>query len=242
MNVATTALEFSALTKRYGETEAVSSLSMRVRAGIIFGLVGANGAGKTTLIKCLLDFCGIDEGEIAIFGVPSTRTEARRRLAFLPERFVPPYYLTAGDFLRYMARMYDRTFDQGASVEMLAALDLDASLLTKPVRSLSKGMTQKLGVAGTLLSGRELLVLDEPSSGLDPHARALFKAVIKSARSNGQSVFLTSHSLADVDELCDEIAVLHRARLRYAGSPAELKRQHGAQSLEQAFLRTIGES
>lgn len=242
MDVTTTALEFAGLSKRYGKTEAVSSLALKVQAGTTFGLVGANGAGKTTLIKCMLAFCDFDEGRIAIFGVPSSSTEARRRLAFLPERFMPPYYLTGKDFLRYMAAMYERKFDLDESIRTLASLDLDSDVLTIPVRALSKGMTQKLGIAGCLLSGRELLVLDEPSNALDPKARALLKIALKSARSLGRTIFLTSHELADVDEVCDEMAVLHQGSLRFAGTPAALKQRHDASNLEQAYLACIGDS
>lgn len=242
MDATTTALEFAGLSKRYGKTEAVSSLALKVRAGTTFGLVGANGAGKTTLIKCMLAFCDFDAGRIAIFGVPSSRTESRSRLAFLPERFVPPYYLTGKDFLKYMAGMYGRNFDLEECIGTLSSLDLESGVLTKPVRALSKGMTQKLGIAGCLLSGRELLVLDEPSSGLDPKARALFKMAVKSARSQGRTIFLTSHALADVDEICDEMAVLHQGSLRFTGTPTALKQQHDASNLEQAYLTCIGES
>ncbi len=242
MNTAIPALQFDKLTKRYGQTEAVSSLTLTVDTGTTFGLVGANGAGKTTLIKCLLDFCDVDSGHIAVFGVPATKTEARKRLAFLPERFTPPHYLTGQDFLRYMARMYCRRFDLEACANTLADLDLDNDVLVKPVRTLSKGMTQKLGLAGCLLSARDLLVLDEPGSGLDPKARALFKAALRRAQSAGRTIFLTSHTLADVDEICDRIAVLHQGGLRFSGSPSELKLQQGASTLEQAFLKSIGET
>jgi ABC-2 type transport system ATP-binding protein len=152
---------------------------------------------------------------------------------------VPPYYLTGKDFLKYMAGMYGRNFDLEECISTLVSLDLDSDVLANPVRSLSKGMTQKLGIAGCLLSGRELLVLDEPSSGLDPKARALFKTALKTARSLGRTVFLTSHALADVDEICDEMAVLHQGSLRFAGSPAALKQQYGTSSLEQAYLDCI---
>jgi ABC-2 type transport system ATP-binding protein len=202
-------------------------------------LVGANGAGKTTLIKCLLDFCDFDSGRIEIFGVPSTDTSARSRLAFLPERFVPPYYLTGEDFLRFMLRMYGRRYQATDAHAMLDALDLTRETLRKPVRAFSKGMTQKLGLAACLLSGRQLLVLDEPTGGLDPKARALLKAQLKSLHADGTTLFLTSHSLADVEELCDEMAVLHQGRLRYVGTPHGLKQQHAAASLEQAYLECI---
>ena len=240
MKNAPPALQFDALTKRYGKTEIVSSFSLTVETGSTFGLVGANGAGKTTLIKCLLDFCAIDEGSVRIFGIPATDTGARSRLAFLPERFAPPYYLTGSDFLRYMAHMYCRPFDLESCESTLADLDLDPAVLSAPVRTLSKGMTQKLGLAGCLLSARELLILDEPGSGLDPKARALFRGALTRARSAGRTIFLTSHTLADVDALCDRIAVLHDGGLQFVGSPAELKERHDAVSLEQAFLKCIG--
>ena len=242
MNAQAPALQFETLTKRYGEKEAVSSLSLTVASNTTFGLVGANGAGKTTLIKCLLDFCGVDSGRISVFGLPATDTRARARLAFLPERFVPPYYLTGQDFLQFMASMYGSAFDVEACITILADLDLDRDVLASPVRALSKGMTQKLGLAGCLLSARDLLVLDEPGSGLDPKARALFKSALKQARSAGRTIFLTSHTLADVDEVCDRIAVLHEGGLRFTGSPAELKDRHKTSTLEQAFLKCIGET
>lgn len=242
IDVMTAALEFSRLSKRYDKVAAVSSLSLKVDAGTIFGLVGANGAGKTTLIKCLLDFCGVDSGSINVFGIPSDRSEARSRLAFLPEQFVPPHYLTAKDFLQFMARLYGRRFELPECLDMLATLGLETDVLARPVRLLSKGMTQKIGLAGCLLSSRDLLVLDEPGSGLDPKARALFKSAVRSARAAGRTVFLTSHSLADVDEICDQIGVMHRGELRYGGEPAQLKRQYDAASLEQAFLKCIGEN
>ena len=235
------ALDFVQLSKRYGATEAIRALSLQVAAGTTFGLVGANGAGKTTLIKCLMDFCSVDAGNISVFGVASTRTEARSRLAFLPERFVPPYYLTGQDFLEFMSHMYCGKFQAQECARVLETLDLESAALARPVRLLSKGMTQKLGLAGCLLSERELLILDEPASGLDPKARVLFKAALQTARAAGRTIFLTSHSLADVDETCDQIAVMHQGKLHYTGTPAQLKQQYDATSLEQAFLECIGE-
>jgi ABC-2 type transport system ATP-binding protein len=233
------AIEVRGLIKRYGATAALRGIDMHIRAGALFGLVGANGAGKTTLIKCLLDFCDADAGEIRIFAVPSAMSAARRTLAYLPERFVPPYYLTGEDFLRFMMRMYERAYDHAAAKDMAAALDLPEAALGKPVRAFSKGMTQKLGLAACLLSGRALLVLDEPTSGLDPKARALLKTQIRALRDTGTTFLLTSHSLNDVEELCDEMTVLHEGEVRYSGTPAELKQRHHADGLEQAYLACI---
>jgi ABC-2 type transport system ATP-binding protein len=233
------ALRFDAVSKRYGQTVALRSLSLTVGRGEAFGLAGMNGAGKTTLIKCLLDFCALDGGRIEVFGVGHRLTAARSRLAFLPERFIPPYYLTGRDFLRYMLTLYGADYAEPAVEETLRALDLEVSALTKPVRAFSKGMTQKLGLAASLLSGRELLVLDEPTSGLDPKARSLLKRRLRALRGAGSTIFFTSHALADVEEICDRMAVIHRGELCFAGSPAQLLAEHGAATLEEAFLARI---
>ena len=236
---ATTALSFAGVNKRYGSAAALRDFSLDVTAGQTFGLVGMNGAGKTTLIKCLLDFTDADSGTIEIFGTSNRITRARSSLAYLPERFNPPYYLKGKDFLRYMLDLQEVLYRQEEAERMFTALDLDLSALAKPVRAFSKGMTQKLGLAACLLSRKALYVLDEPTSGLDPKARALLKRQLRAVRDDGRTIFLTSHALADVDELCDHMAVIHRGELRFAGTPAELRARHRADSLEQAFLACI---
>jgi len=235
------ALRFMEVTKRYDRMQALSAISLEVRRGEFFGLVGVNGAGKTTLLKCLLDFCAIDGGRIEIFGASHRLTAARSQLAYLPERFTPPYYLTGRDFLQYMSRLHRVPCDPGAIERMFRALDLDTDALAQPVRSYSKGMTQKLGLAACLLSGKALQVLDEPASGLDPKARALLKRELAGLRAAGRTVFFSSHALPDVEQLCDRIAVVHEGRLRFAGTPEDLQRSYAAPDLERAFLACIGE-
>lgn len=235
----TSALKFHHVSKRYGHADALRQVSFTVARGECFGLVGENGAGKTTLLKCLLDFCQADSGHILIKGVLHDAAHARACMAFLPERFVPPYYLTGRDFLRYMLALQNHSYREAEATRMLAALGLDQSALNKPVRAFSKGMTQKLGLAACLLSAKDITVLDEPTSGLDPKARALLKHELGRLKQAGRTVLLTSHALADVAELCDRMAVLHRGRVEFAGSPAELCAQTGETQLEQAFLRCI---
>ncbi|HXF66560.1 MAG TPA: ABC transporter ATP-binding protein [Burkholderiales bacterium] len=234
-----TALRFTGVAKSYAGVTALADFSLEVRRGECFGLVGVNGAGKTTLVKCLLDFCALGKGAIEIFGVPHRHTAARARLAFLPERFMPPHYLTGRDFLRCMLELYRAPYDGERVARAFAALDLEPAALERPARAYSKGMTQKLGLAACLLSGKELYVLDEPTGGLDPKARALFKRELRGLRESGATVFLTSHLLPDVAELCDRMAVLHAGRLRFAGSPEELLSAAGTRDLEQAFLECI---
>jgi ABC-2 type transport system ATP-binding protein len=236
------ALAFRSVTKSFGTTAALDEFTLDVRSGELFGLVGGNGAGKTTLIKCLLDFLEADRGEIRIFDAAHRLTASRSRLAFLPERFNPPFYLTGRDFLRYMAELHRVEYDEARVKEAFERLDLGVGALTRPARTYSKGMTQKLGLAACLLSGKPLQVLDEPTSGLDPKARALLKRELRRLRDEGCTIFLTSHALADVEEICDRMAVLHAGRLRFAGTPAELKAKHSTPNLEEAFLACIAES
>jgi len=233
-------LRFAQVTKSYAGVPALSEFTLEVTRGDFFGLVGVNGAGKTTLIKCLLDFCDTDGGDIRIFGAPHRETAARSRLAYLPERFNPPFYRAGRYFLRYMCRLYRTPYDGTRVARMFGALDLELSALDRPARTYSKGMTQKLGLAACLLSGKELYVLDEPAGGLDPKARALFKDELRELKRAGRTVFFTSHALADVAEMCDRVAVLHAGRLRFAGTPQELAGRHSARDLEQAFLACIG--
>ena len=235
------ALRFAQVEKRYAGVPVVSGFSLEVRRGEFFGLVGVNGAGKTTLIKCLLDFCDADRGAIEIFSVPHTTTAARARIAYLPERFNPPFYLTGRDFLQYMLGLHRTRFDAAEVARIFGALDLAPAVLDRPARAYSKGMTQKLGLAACLLSGKDLYVLDEPTGGLDPKARALAKGELTALRRSGRTVFFTSHALADVAEMCDRLAVMHAGRLRFAGTPQELIGRTRAPDLERAFLSCISE-
>lgn len=236
------AIHFSDVAKRYGAAVALTGVSLRVAEGECIALAGVNGAGKTTLLKCMLDLLAVDSGAIEIFGVPHTTTSARSPVTFLPERFVPPYYLMGRDFLTYMAKLDGAAFDAARVIALLDALDLDIAALDKPVRSLSKGMTQKLGLAACLLSDKRLYILDEPLSGLDPRARARVKAQIVALKQAGKTVFFSAHALADIEDLADTMAVLHNSRLQFHGTPAALRAQYahaGAVDLEGAFLRCI---
>jgi len=234
------AIRFDGVAKRYGRQTVLGGVSFTVRQGEFFGLVGVNGAGKTTLIKALLDLTQIDSGTIEIFGVTHQRAEARAPLAFLPERFSPPYYATGEDFLRFMAGMHGNSASASEHQRILAALDLDGAALTKPTRALSKGMAQKLGLAATLLSAKPLFVLDEPMSGLDPKARALLKQHLLGLRNNNQqTIFFSTHLLSDVESLCDRIVILHGGVPRFIGTPTECCAEFGAGDLEQAYLRCV---
>ena len=242
------ALRFTGVSKTYAgastgsSANALSGFTLDIAPCDCFGLVGANGAGKTTLIKCLLDFCEPDRvngGTIEIFGVSHRKTEARARLAYLPERFNPPFYLTGRDFLQYMAKMHRAVYDETTAVQLLQELDLAPAALDKAVRAYSKGMNQKLGLAACMLSGKDLYILDEPTSGLDPRARILLKRKLKALNDAGKTIFFTSHALADVEEMCSRVAVIDGGKLCFAGTPTELMQAQNATSMEAAFMALV---
>jgi ABC-2 type transport system ATP-binding protein len=235
----TPCIHINQVRKRYGKQTVLNGVELKLQQGEYLGLVGMNGAGKTTLIKCLLDLAAADAGSIDIFGESSTRPEARSDLAYLPERFMPPYYLSGRDYLDYMAGMHGISLDSGAVETMLAALDFNPMYLDKPVRQLSKGMSQKLGLAACFLSGRRLYILDEPMSGLDPAARACLKRYLHGRKKDGISLFFSTHLLPDVEALCDRVAILHGGVIRYAGTPAECCAHYGADNLEEAYLACV---
>ena len=241
-SVTTNAISVKQLKVSYRHTAILKDVSLNVSPGEFFGLVGVNGAGKSTFIKALLDFIDVDSGELTIFGVNSAATKARESLAFLPERFVAPYYLTGEEFIDYMLSLHGVPQERGTEdkVEaMAAALDLRISSLKESVRNYSKGMTQKLGLAACFLSGKKLLVLDEPMSGLDPKARVLVKRQLLALKARGTTVFFSSHLLADVEELADRMTILHQGELPFTGTPAECIDLHQTDNLETAFIRCI---
>ncbi len=237
-----TALRVAGLVKRYGGRAALGGVELEVPAGAAFGLVGANGAGKTTLIKCALDLCAFDAGRIELFGTDHRRAEARRRLAYLPERFMPPHFLLGREFLAMSLELAGSRYDPARAAALAAELELEPGALDRPVRQLSKGMAQKLGLAACFLVERDLYLLDEPMSGLDPGGRVAVKSVLERLHRGGRTLFLTTHVLSDVEELCREMAVLDRGALRFHGAPAQLCARHGEPTLERAFLRCLREA
>jgi len=233
------ALRIEALAKRYGARVALDGISLEVARGEAFGLVGVNGAGKTTLMRCLLDLAACERGRIEIFGIAANNPAARRRLAYLPERFTPPHYLRGAEFLRAALELAGSRYDEPRAARLCDELELERAALAQPVRSLSKGMTQKLGLAGCFLLERDLYVLDEPMSGLDPAARVAVKSVLARLSAEGRTLFFSSHVLSDVEELCSSIGILHGARLRFRGAPPQLCARYAERNLERAFMRCI---
>jgi ABC-2 type transport system ATP-binding protein len=227
--------------KRYSGKVVLDKVDCAVQQGEFFGLVGMNGSGKSTLIKAILDLTNIDSGAIQIQGISHRKIHSRDNVAYLPDRFSPPVHLRGIDFIRYMLRLHGGECDQARIDEVLDGLDLDKSVIHESVNKLSKGMTQKLGLASCLLSGKSLLILDEPMSGLDPQARVLFKNQLQQLKNQGVTVFFTSHVLADVEEIADTMAVLHNCKIYYSGTPDNFKRLYSGENVEQAYMNCINE-
>ena len=236
-----TAIRFAGVAKSYGGQQVLRGVDFEVRAGEIFGLVGMNGAGKTTCIKALLDFQAVDAGAIEVFGRASAEVSARERLAYLPERFLPPYYQTGERFLSTMGELHRQTMDRDRLEALCAQLDFMPGVLSRPVRFYSKGMSQKLGLMGCFVSGKELHVLDEPMSGLDPKARVLVKRHIVTLAARGNTFFFSTHMLSDVQEICDRMGILHEGRIAFIGTPEACCRQFGVTNLEDAYLACIAD-
>jgi len=233
------ALELDGVATGYKRHGVLSDVSFGVSEGEIFGLVGLNGAGKTTLIKTVLDLVPAARGRIALFGEPHTRPASRRHLAFLPEQVLPSPTLKGREWVRLILGHHGVRWRRADADRMAEALALDPAALDRRVASYSKGMGQKLGLIATFLSGRPLLILDEPTRGLDPLARRRLKERIEAARAAGTTIVLSSHILADVDALCDRIGIVDGGGLAFDGAPAALRAVHGG-DLEQAFLSAIG--
>jgi ABC-2 type transport system ATP-binding protein len=233
------AVAFARVVKRYRSQRALSDITFSIEAGESVAIAGVNGAGKTTLLRCLLDFARPDAGSIRIFGVDSHRPEARRRLAFLPERFMPPAHLSGHEVLQWLAGLRGARWGREQSRIVFERFALPEAALDRAVRGYSKGMTQKLGLAAALSSGKPLLVLDEPMSGLDPQARQFVLNSLLAARAAGAGLLLTSHNLSDITRLCDRLAIVHDGELRFMGPPDELMKQHAGADLEAAFLAKI---
>jgi len=223
------ALEFEGLTKSFRShwtfrrTPIVRDLNLRVEPGEVFGFLGPNGAGKTTTIKTMMGLLCPDAGSIRIFGAPHREPTVRRRVGFLPEN---PYfydYLTGRELLAFYARFFRLgPLERRRHVGELLELTGVASAADRPLRKYSKGMLQRLGLAQALLGEPDLVILDEPMSGLDPIGRRDVRDIILELRRRGCTVFFSSHILQDAEMICDRVGILVRGRLRSVGRLGDL--------------------
>lgn len=209
--------------KRFRVIEAVKNVSLTVNEGEAFGFVGPNGAGKTSTIKVIMGLNQADEGRVEIFGMDAVNAESRRRIAYVPENLYLYDYLTPLEFLMMGARMHG-VASQGLRrhcMNWLERFDI-GHVANKRVRTFSKGMTQRTALAHAMACEPRMLVLDEPLSGLDPVGRRLVVDVLQEYKSQGGTVFFSSHILHDVERLGDRFGIIHQGVLRTVSSAAEL--------------------
>ncbi|MEM9702978.1 MAG: ABC transporter ATP-binding protein [Planctomycetota bacterium] len=237
-------VETHGLTKTYrdgffGRTKvhALRGVSFEVRPGEIFGLLGPNGAGKTTLIKVLLGICRKTSGSATVLGHPAGAIDARRRVGYLPEGHRLPRHLTANTALDYYGGLSGLSSGEVKKRrgDLLALVGLSKWGDTN-VRKFSKGMQQRLGLAQAMLHDPDLLILDEPTDGVDPVGRADIRRVLGELKERGKTVFLNSHLLAELEMVCDRAAILRNGEVRGLGDLDDLRGDG-----EEITLRIIGE-
>lgn len=232
-------LEVTGLNKSFPGTlfkprrQILHDVSFRLPQGETCGFVGGNGQGKTTTIKCLFSFIRPDSGAIRFFGQPLEATKSR--IGYLPERPYLHEFLTGWEFLRLHWNLANPGRPSGfidAAARALARVELTGAA-DRSLRSYSKGMLQRIGIAQALLHEPELLILDEPMSGLDPDGRILVKEILREQKQAGVSIFFSSHLLQDMDELCGHLTVIDAGRIVFDGSTPAFRRDHA--DLENAF-------
>src|SRR2546429_620394 len=233
-------VEYPAQKKGQGRKRALNELNLKIKPGEVFGFLGPNGAGKTTTMNVLLGFVNATGGAGFLFGVDVRQPIARQRIGYLPELTYYYKFLTAEELLRFYARIFgiprseaDRRIDQ-----LMKLVELD-SARKRPIKTYSKGMQQRVGLAQALINDPDLLILDEPTSGLDPLGRMKVREIIQRLKNAGKTVFFSSHELGEVETICDRVAIIHQGELKVEGRVEDLVEEHET-NLEQIFLKIIG--
>lgn len=233
------ALHIDSLSVSYGRSLILDSVSLSIKRGELFGLIGLNGQGKTTLIKTILDLTRPDEGTVSIFDQPHFDPQSRNVVSYLPERFDPAWFLTGWEFLAFVFKLHNKVMQRENVLPYIQKLSLPEEAMKRPVRTYSKGMRQKLGIVGAVLVDSDLVILDEPMSGLDPLSRVAVKDILQEMKAQKKTIFFSSHILSDMEEICDRVAVLHDRKIQFTGAPSALTKKMKSKTLEAATLQLI---
>ncbi len=232
-------VEFTSREFRQATKTALVGLDLEVNAGEVFGFLGPNGAGKTTTMNVLLGFVPPTSGTASLFGIDVRQPISRQRIGYLPELTYYYKFLSAEELLRFYGKIFGLTraeMDKRIP-ELLKLVELEHAA-NRPIKSYSKGMQQRAGLAQALINNPDLLVLDEPTSGLDPLGRMKVRQIIQRLKNDGKTVFFSSHELGEVETVCDRVAIVHQGELKAVGTVAEVSRGH--ENLEKAFLQIVG--
>ena len=216
---------------------AVDGLSLSVKRGEVFGLLGPNGSGKSTTIKMILGLLDPTAGKVSLFGKPPRSVDARRRLGYLPELSYLHPFLTAKETLMYYAGLCGlKRADAVERTRQLLDMVGLSDVAKRPVGGFSKGMARRVALASALIGKPELLILDEPTSGLDPVSTKEVKTLIRALSAGGMTILMTSHLLADAEDVCDRVMIVNHGRSVAEGRIGEL-----GTSLEEFFLAKVGD-
>lgn len=216
-------IEVSSLMKKYRTVTALQGVSVKVEKGEIYGLLGRNGAGKSTLVKILLNIVHATEGEAKLFNHRVDNPNVRKMVGFLPEDHRMPEYHTARSFLAVVGRMYGlASADRARKIDELLDLVGLRDRGKEKIRGFSKGMRQRLGLAQALMHSPELLILDEPTDGVDPVGRREIREFILKLKEQGKTIFINSHLLNEVEMTCDRVAIIEQGKLVREGRVDEL--------------------
>ena len=232
------ALSVSGVHKRFGSVEALRGVELSVEQGEIFGFLGPNGAGKTTTIRVLTGFIRADQGSARVLGMDawSETVAVKARLGFLPDVVAFASGLTGQDFLDYVASLRGIGRRLPRQAELLERLELPDSALRRKVKGYSSGMAKKLALVQAMQHDPDVLIMDEPTEALDPLMRQELFAIIREARDRGATVFMSSHVLSDVEEVCERVALIRDGRIVGTGS-VEALREGKARTMEVEFRR-----
>jgi ABC-2 type transport system ATP-binding protein len=229
-------LNYLNVTKKYGKRTIVDDFSLSIKSDI-FGFLGQNGAGKTTIMKMTVGLLSQSSGEITIDGIPSSSKKSKEKIGFMPE--TPYFYerFTGMEFMKFCGELFGRrgrVFNSFA-LDLLKKVDLEKAKDFK-IKTYSKGMRQRLGFAQALVNDPQYIFLDEPLDGLDPIGRREMKDVILGLKKEGKKIFFNTHILYDVEEICDELGIVHDGRLLYSGS---VKNLCNGKPLEDRFIEVV---
>nr|BDT28842.1 ABC transporter ATP-binding protein [Bacteriovorax sp. HI3] len=231
-------IQIKDISKSYGLDFSLQNVTLNVQKGKIFSLLGPNGAGKTTLVKLMLNLLHSDSGSIEINGLSVSDKNSRMGIAFIPEKFnFFPFY-TARGVLEFFGKMKGIEGAELTSQVNAALAELQISeLAERKLSKMSKGQVQRVGLASILIGNNDLIILDEPFSGLDPIGIRDLKEIIRKLKGQGKTLFINSHILLEMEQLCDEIAILNKGQVLFAGSvPSVLEKE---KSLDDFFYKIV---
>lgn len=232
-------VEIRGVSRRFGDVRAVDNLTLSLGTGEIMGFLGANGAGKTTTIKMLLGLIRPTSGTVSVLGGDPSDAKVRAKIGYMPEIAYYYPYLNARELLAFYGGLcgMDGKTIRARTDELLETVGL-ADAAKRPLKTYSKGMLQRAGIAQALLHDPDLLVLDEPFTGLDPLARIHFRELMHRLREQGKSIFFSSHELGETELLCDKVAIMKAGRAVYQGPVRQLAGD-GEKNLERLFLDVL---